>query len=103
MTRPPHYLTAQQERAVRAALKRGASRDDAAALIGITRSHLDTRLRDQLRDLRVGQGRRSTADGGDWDLTEEEIQRRADAIRATWSEEEASTRRLNFSGPGEPG
>lgn len=103
MRRPAYYLTADQERTVRAAITGGATRNQAAALIGITRQHLDTRFRDQLRDLRVGQGRRSKDDGGDWDLTEEQIDERAAAIRATWSEGEADSRRLHFSGPGDPG
>lgn len=105
--RPDHYLTPEQERIVRRALIAGATRREAAALIGITRQRLDTRMRDQLADLRVGRGRgggrqwphSQQYSGGDWDINEAEIARRAAEIRATWSEEMANDRRLYFSGP----
>lgn len=104
MTRPAYYLPPAQERAIRRALRGGATRDEAAAAAGITRSLLDTRLRDQLADVRVGRGRgggRPTEDdGGDWDISVEEIYRRAAALRAEWTpEEEAARYNSNFSGP----
>lgn len=97
--RPPHFLTADQERTVRRALLGGATRTEAAELAGITRQRLDTRLRDQLADIRVGQGRREQRRQREPDPTPEEIAIRAAAIRETWSEEEANRRRSHFSGP----
>lgn len=102
---PPRaeLLTPDQEREVRAALADGATRTEAAAMIGVTRRRLDTRLRDQLADVRVGQGRRERNQRTRWqaivDPDEQTIAARAAAIRAGWSDEEANLRRLNFSGP----
>lgn len=104
--RPPpraELLTPAQEREVRVALADGATRTEAAAMIGVSRRRLDTRLRDQLADVRVGQGRRERNQRTRWqdidDPTPEEIASRAAEIRAGWTEEEANLRRLNFSGP----
>lgn len=91
-------LTPQQERRLRILLPAGATRDEAAAEVGITRSLLDTRLRDQLRDLRVGRGRRERRQPVA-DPTPEEIAARAAEVRRSWTEEERDRRRLNFSGP----
>jgi len=52
-------LSQQQETAARAAFARGATRDEVAFQIGVSRSILDGRLRDQLRDVRTGQGKHS--------------------------------------------
>jgi hypothetical protein len=92
------YLPRRVERLLRRLLRGGATRDEAAAAAGITRSLLDTRLRDQLSDLRVGRGRRER-DRTIRDPTPEQIRQRAAAIRATWSDEEAESRRANFHGP----
>jgi hypothetical protein len=87
--RRPQFLTPEQEAAVRAALMAGATRCEAAAAIGITRQFLDTRLRDQLRDLRVGQGRRGAkaAEPREPDPDEDEIKFRAAMIRRAWTAE----------------
>ena len=99
-SRPAYYLPPYVERAVRSALARGATREQVARLVGITRSQLDTRLRDQLADVRVGQGRRGRQDGGEWEIDVAEIYRRAAKIQEAWSEDERESRRVgNFSGP----
>lgn len=89
--RPPELLTPDQEAIVRQALIAGATRSEAAELIGITRRRLDTRLRDQLRDLRVGRGRRERNLRTQWNHTPdpdpETIALRAAAIRRTWPAE----------------
>jgi hypothetical protein len=85
--RLPELLTPEQERIVREALVGGATRHEAAALIGITRQRLDTRLRDQLKDLRVGQGRRERNRQPQADPEPWEIALRAAAIRRTWPPE----------------
>jgi hypothetical protein len=104
---PKKPLTAQQERRLRILITAGATRDEAAAEVGITRRHLDTRMMDQLRDLRVGQGRqragRKRGPGGrlleDWpELTPEELAARAAEVRESWTDEERERRRVNFSG-----
>ncbi len=77
----------------------GATRDETAALIGITRRRLDTRLRDQLADLRVGQGRRERDRSIRPDPTPAEIVERSAEVRAMWSESETDLRLQNFSGP----
>jgi len=77
----------------------GATRDETAALVGITRRRLDTRLRDQLADLRVGQGRRELDRSVRPDPTPAEIAERSAEVRAMWSESETDARRQNFSGP----
>ena len=84
MKRGAEWLTPAQEEAVRRALQAGATRDEAARLVGITRSRLDTRLRDQLRDCRVGQGRRERHRQPQADPTPAEILLRAAAIRRAW-------------------
>lgn len=78
------WLTPAQEETVRKALLSGATRDEAAAAIGISRSRLDTRLRDQLSGLRVGRGRRERRRGPQPDPTPDEIALRAAAIRRSW-------------------
>jgi hypothetical protein len=52
-------LSKEQETAARAAFARGATRDEVAFQIGVSRSILEGRLRDQLRDVRTGQGKHS--------------------------------------------
>ncbi len=94
----PRLLSRRQEETIRAALIRGYTRDEAAALAGITRRRLDTRLRDQLRDVRVGQGRRERERRSEDDPSPEEIAQRAAAIRATWDAITEQERRVNFSG-----
>lgn len=46
---------------------------------------LDTRLRDQLKDLRVGRGRRELKRERIVDPTPEEIKARAAIVRRSWS------------------
>ena len=91
-------LTDDQALLIRSSLEAGLTRDQAAALAGITRSRLDTRLRDQLADVRVGQGRRERRREY-VDPTPEEIEQRKLEVQARWSEEDRAERRLNFSGP----
>lgn len=80
------WLTAEQERAVRLAYAEGLTRTEAALAAGITRQFLDTRLRDQLRDLRVGQGRRGRKRRRRLaDLTLDELLDAIAAVRARWS------------------
>ncbi len=92
-------LSAIQCSRARLMLTAGATRDEAAALVGITRSRLDTRLRDQLADLRVGQGRRELDRSVQPDPTPAEIAERSAEVRAMWDEAETNARRQNFSGP----
>jgi hypothetical protein len=63
----------------------GATRDEAAAAAGITRSLLEARLLDQLKDLRVGQGRRGRKRGPSVDPTPAEIRQRAALLRRSWT------------------
>jgi hypothetical protein len=65
----------------------GATRDEAARAVGITRSLLEARLLDQLRDLRVGQGRRGQRRPPAADPTPEQIAARTAAIRAGWTDD----------------
>lgn len=51
------FLTAGQEAVIRKAYARGASSAEAAFLAGVTVSVIQARLRDQIADLRRGQGR----------------------------------------------
>lgn len=81
------WLTAEQERAVRRAYADGLTRTEAAVVAGITRRRLDARLRDQLRDLRVGRGcrgprarRRRLVE-----LTPEQLLDAIAEVRARWS------------------
>jgi hypothetical protein len=71
-------LTKQQEKLARAAFSRGATRDEVAFLIGVSRSILEGRMRDQLKDVRTGQGRHSYRRRAD--PTEEEIAKRIEEI-----------------------
>jgi hypothetical protein len=93
---PVKWLTADQERLAREAFKAGATRDEAAFLAGITRRLLDTRLRDQLADVRPGRGR----GGGKKNReppTPDEIEQMTELIRSRWDDE---TRRIRRLGPG---
>ena len=79
-------LTRRQEMLIRRMLESGACHADAAAAAGISYRRLKTRLDDQLRDLRVGQGK-GGGPGQFVDLPEEEIYERAKALRETWTDE----------------
>lgn len=99
-------LTPDQEAAVRRALADGATRDQAAAIAGITRRMLDTRLRDQLADVRVGRGR----GGGHWQRagqkrppTPQEIRWAAALVRESWAPERWGVRPADILGEIEPG
>ncbi len=91
------YLPREIERTLRKLLRRGWTRDEAAAEVGITRSTLEARLRDQLADVRVGQGRRERKRRTYVDPTPEEIEQRAAEIRAAWTDDELHERKLNFN------
>ena len=82
---PKKLLTPAQVDGARAGFGRGMSRDDVARLLGISRSILEHRLRDQLRDCRPGRGhgghRPPTADP-----TPAEIALACAEIRAGWPE-----------------
>jgi hypothetical protein len=71
-------LTKQQEKLARAAFAKGSTRDEVAFLLGVSRSILEGRMKDQLRDVRTGQGRHSYRRRVD--PTEEEIQQRIEDI-----------------------
>lgn len=60
------------------------TRCEAAAEIGVTRQMLDTRLRDQLADVRVGRGRRERRRPPAADPTPEEIRVRCALLRRSW-------------------
>jgi hypothetical protein len=79
------FLTAAQEQIVRDALARGATHADAAAAVGVTYRFLKTRMADQLRDLRVGQGRGGGARHQERDPAPEEIAVAAAALRRRWT------------------
>lgn len=66
------WLTAEQEAAVRKAYARGATSSEAAFVAGVTVSVIYARLKDQIKDLRRGQGRGGRR-GGSVDPTPEEI------------------------------
>lgn len=74
-------LTPDQERIVRDAIARGLTQEEAAWLAGISRRLLQTRLVDQLADVRIGRGRGKKR-RSDSDPTEEEIAAMTAAIRA---------------------
>lgn len=93
----PQLLTADQERIVREALVSGSSRDEAAWLAGISRRRLDARLRDQLADVRVGQGRGGGAKKQE-PPSPEEIERMCEIIRSRWPDSVRAQRRRNFTG-----
>jgi hypothetical protein len=82
---PKRLLTAEQERTVRDMLAGGATHAAAAAAAGISYRRLKTRLDDQLRDLRVGQGRGGGACRQDRDPTPEEIAVAAAGVRKRWT------------------
>lgn len=93
---PRKPLTPEQCDLIRRAIRGGATRDEAAALAGIARRTLDTRLNDQLVDLRVGQGRQSPNRRRDErgyllsdepDPTPELIALRAAEVRRSWPPE----------------
>jgi hypothetical protein len=81
------FLTPAEEQTIRAALAAGFTRDEAAAEVGITRSTLDARLRDQLADLRVGRGRRERRRAPQPELTPDEIAYRTHLVRSRWPAE----------------
>lgn len=96
----PRPLTDEQARLLRKYLiEDGLTRCQAAAKVGITRQMLDSKLRHELADVRVGRGRRPPGRRVD-DPTEAEIAERAAEIRSRWTPEEEEARRLNFSGRG---
>jgi hypothetical protein len=80
-------LSVSQEQEARAAFAAGSTRDAVARLLGIGRSTLDARLRDQLADIRTGQGRNGGRRVAEADPTEEQIRLACEAIRSGWSEE----------------
>lgn len=91
-------LTPEQERVIRDAIESGETRSEAAFRAGITAQFLETRMRDQLADLRVGQGRGGGCRGV-VDPTFEEIRRRRLLVRSRWSPATETARRsapLNF-------
>jgi len=95
-------LAPDQEARARLAFAQGMRRDEVARLIGVSVSRLWMRLQDQLKDVRVGQGRREARRARherEPDPTPEQIAERAAAIRATWTPEIEAERRLNFNGP----
>ena len=106
---PKIPLTPEQVELLARVLLAGATRDEAAALVGIRRRLLDTRLNDQLAHVRVGQGRqrigRKRGSGGrlldDWpEISPEELEQRKAQVRASWTEEVRQQRwNRNFSGP----
>ena len=72
------WLSAEQEAAVRKAYARGATSAEAAFVAGVTVSVIYARLRDQIADVRRGQGRGGRR-GKPIDPTPEEIaERRAE-------------------------
>ena len=87
MSGSARWLTPEQEQRLRAALLAGMTRDQAAAAVGLTRQFVDTRLRDQLRDVRVGRGRREKRREPTVDPTPEQIRIRAAMLRRSWSED----------------
>jgi hypothetical protein len=95
------WLDHAQEIAVRRAIANGATRDQAAAAAGITPARLWARLRDQLSDVRVGQGkrqgRRSRRPTPDPDPAE--IAERCRQLRERWSSDRLAEARLFFNGP----
>lgn len=96
----PKTITPDQERLLRKyLLKDGYTRCEAAAAVGITRQLLDSKLRHELADVRVGRGRRRSGKRLEEDPDEDEIARRAADIRSRWTPEEEAERRCNFSGP----
>jgi hypothetical protein len=96
----PKAITPEQERLLRQyLLDDGMTRCEAAAAVGITRQLLDSKLRNEMKDVRVGRGRRGRTRRPEIDPDEDEIARRAAEIRARWTPEEEQERRTNFSGP----
>ena len=95
-----NFLTPEVCLRLRELLIAGATRDAAAEAVGISRRRLDTRLRDQLRDLRVGQGRRELDRSIKPDPNREEIAYRCALIRSTWTAEEWGLREPRFGPAG---
>jgi hypothetical protein len=84
--------TRAQERIIRREIKSGATRAEAAAAAGITERSLYRALHIELSDLPPGRhGHRPDREypppTAFVDIDQDEIARRAAAIRATWSEE----------------
>ena len=80
-------LTDEQLVQARAAFKAGATRDEVAHVIGVSRSILEARLRDQLRDCRSGQGRGGGRRPPSGDPSPIEIRAATAVIRASWPDE----------------
>ncbi len=84
---PTLWLTAAQVEAVRRAYAAGLTRTEAAWAAGVPRRQLDARLRDQLRDLRVGQGKRGRMPRRRRlaELTPEQLLEAIADVRSRWS------------------
>lgn len=96
----PKSITPEQERLLRTyLLEDGCTRCEAAERVGITRQLLDSKLRAEMADVRVGRGRRRPGKRLEVDPTEDQIAERAAEVRSRWTPEEEEERRTNFSGP----
>lgn len=96
---PRKWLTAAQERKARRLFRSGMTRDDVAEAIGVTSRRLTERLRDQLADVRVGQGG-SGLKGRQADPSPEEISAMTAAIRERWDDATRAERWVGrFAGP----
>jgi hypothetical protein len=91
---PAPWLTEQQEQAVRWAYGAGLTRTEAAVHAGITRQLLDTRLRDQLADLRPGRGKRRGKRVRSLDPTPDELLWLIAEARARWTPAIEESRRV---------
>ena len=100
MTLRKNWLTPEVALRLRELLVGGATRDAAAEAVGITRSQLDTRLRDQLVGCRVGRGRREAVRGRSINPTREEILYRCALVRSTWTAAEWGLREPRFGPAG---
>lgn len=76
-------LTYAQQKIVRDAIREGHSQAEAAWLAGISLRLLQTRMLDQLTDVRSGRGRRGTKRLPIVDPTPEEIEKLKAEIRAS--------------------
>jgi hypothetical protein len=82
-------LTSVQERAIRRAWARGATRDEAAEAAGVSVGLIRMRLADQLRDLpRRGRGRGRRREPPRDPSPEEIYGRLTAALQAEWSDDE---------------
>jgi len=105
MVQRKRLLSPSVERLARLYLADGLTRTQTAVKLRIKLSWLVARLADQLRDARVGQGRRETrlANGDrQIDPTEAEIAARSAEVRGTWDLATECSRRCgrndNFTG-----